>query len=222
MAELKINEPSSEILDDVLQSLGLADHIDKKKIKGQLRAHANAFSMHRAIEGKLPTIHQDTARMRGVAKDIEALRKKIDGLHPLIYGGLGFSYSEHNTRVTSLKDLERDLDTLKSIAENFGAAKFATKQPDDVLRNAVGGLMLLIEAYTGKRASVQKRSSDYGTPPELSSPEAKAIGTLLRVGQSDLLDTTLVNVISAVRREGDNYKEKYAFQLILGAAVTAF
>lgn len=82
--------------------------------------------------------------------------------------------------------------------------------------------MLLIETFTGTRASVQKRSSDLGTPPQLSSPEAKVIGMLLRFGQEDLQDTTLVNVITAIRREGDSYKENYGRQLILGGTVTAF
>lgn len=160
MAEQEINEPSREALEGVVQTLGLAKHTEKEQIKHHLRAHANAFSMHRSLVPEFPTIHEDAARMRKIAKDCAALRQKIGDLHPLIYGGLGMSYSEHNIRETRLKELEDDLDMLKSIAEKFGDAKFARKQPDDVLRNAVGGLMLLIESYTGNRASVQKRSSD--------------------------------------------------------------
>lgn len=82
--------------------------------------------------------------------------------------------------------------------------------------------MLLIEHYTDNRASVQQRSADFETSPKLSSPEAQAIGILLRNGQPDLRDTTLVNVITAIRREGDGYKEKYMYQLILGGKITAF
>ena len=127
MAEHKINEPNSEVLDDGLQTLGLDEHPNREEIKSHLLAHSRAFFMHRSVEGNLPTIHQDANLMQKIAKDCAAIEGKINELHPLIHGALNTSYSEKSCRETSLKNLEDDLATLKTIAEKFGDAKFAKK-----------------------------------------------------------------------------------------------
>lgn len=124
MAIREIIEPSREVLEDVIKLLGLAEHTEKEQIQNHLRAHANAFSMHRIVEGTYPTIHEDVARMRKVAEDCAALSQKIGDLHPLIYFSLNMSYSEKTAQKTNIRDLEGDLGILKSIAENFGNAKF--------------------------------------------------------------------------------------------------
>lgn len=217
MAYPQINEPSDETLDKVMEELGLDTNPRSQQIKEQFRNQTNAFSWLRLVEAEYPSVHEDAARMRRVAQHCEAIVREIDELHPMIHGGLMTAYKQRSDKNHSLQNLLSEIDTLRSIASKFGHTKFAKKQRDQILRLSVGGLMLLIEIHTGNRASVRKGSADYGTPPELSSPEAKVIGTLLRHGQQDLRDTTLVNVITAIRKEGDKYKEYYASQLLAGA-----
>lgn len=108
----------------MLETLRLSEHPKKDIIRHHLKAHATVFSAQRSLSKKLPTIHQDAQRMRGISGLVSNLKQELDDLHPLIYMGLNMSYSEKTVQGTGLKHLEVDLDVLKkslkiSVSQTF-------------------------------------------------------------------------------------------------------
>ena len=164
--------------------------------------------------------------MAFLAPTFKVVADKLQALNPMMSVAIAEAWRQQRLEddgSRSLGDLQADLGKLQGLAEQVGHAKFSNKQRDEVLRNSIGGLMLLLEKLTGKRATVRKRDSDLDLPPELNSAEARTIGRLLRVTEPDLEDTTIVNVITAIRRNaGNGPLNEFEHQLFLGGQVTHF
>ena len=93
--------------------------------------------------------------------------------------------------------LEAELAHRAQIGSNFATSSPAKKPKNLVLKNAVGGLMLLLEKLTGKRATIRNLTDD--TAPTLSSPEAR------------------------INRECRNKPlSDYEHQILLGGTITSF
>lgn len=209
-----------DLLDEAIALMNLTGAPDEERVRFLLKEHGLAFARCRWFRDSTPSVHEDAKRMRAIADAINVVLKGLDQLSPAISLPMAMAFSDREGAFSSLKQLQNDLVELEDVTRKFGGSKFARKQKDEVLINAVGGLMLLIETRTGNRARVSARRSYYAEPPKLSSPEAKVIGMLLRVADPDLLDTTLVNVISSIQRDfGDKYKFKFSHQLFLGAPI---
>jgi hypothetical protein len=130
-------------------------------------------------------------------------------------------FSELKGGVGAQANLFADLAAFQKMLARFGEASFAKNRKDNVLRDAIGGLMLYLEALTGNRATVQRAQSHFGKPPRLSSPEARSIGALLRVVEPGLADTTLVNKIVEISttHRGRPLTE-FEHRLLLGGRIT--
>gem|GEM_PF-6824332 len=222
----KPSEPSDDLLGQVVDDLGITDPRKQKLAKHHLSAHANSFALGRYIQRLYPTVHEDAASVREISDALKAVAVKMQALNPMMSAAIAEAWRQQKVDDDGIRpfgELQVDLGKLQMLAEQVGRAKFSNKQRDEVLRNAIGGLMLLLEKLTGKRATVRRRDSDLGLPPELSSPEARTIGRLLRVTEPDLEDTTIVNVITAIRRKvGNGPLDEFEHQLLLGGQVTHF
>ncbi len=116
-------------------------------------------------------------------------------------------------------EMIQDMERLERALSHIGKANLATKQPDRTLRHAVGGLMLELEIMTGRRATASYRQSAKNKPAKPNSPEGRAIASLLRVAQPDLMDTTIANEIS--RDFKGRHLTEFVGQLLLGAPAYA-
>ena len=222
----KLSEPSDDLLVQIVDDLGFTDPEKRKLAKHHLSAHANSFALGRYLQRVYPTVHQDAATFREISDALKVVADKMQALNPMMSAAIAEAWRQRRVGddgKLSFGELQAELGELQMLAEQVGRAKFSNKQRDEVLRNAIGGLMLLLEKLTGKRTTVRKRDSDLGLPPELSSPEARTIGRLLRVTEPDLEDTTIVNVITAIRRKvGNGPLDEFEHQLVLGGQVTHF
>lgn len=222
----KLSEPSDDLLVQIVDDLGITDPEKRKLAKHQLSAHAKSFALGRYVQGVYPTVHQDAATFREISDALKVVADKIQALNPMMSVAIAEAWRQQrgaDNSIRSFGELQADLGKLQILAEQVGRAKFSNKQRDEVLRNSIGGQMLLLEKLTGKRATVRKRDSDLELPPELNSPEARTIGRLLRVTEPDLEDTTIVNVITAIRRNaGNGPLNEFEHQLFLGGQVTHF
>ncbi|RED16656.1 hypothetical protein DFR46_1682 [Parasphingopyxis lamellibrachiae] len=213
--------PCAELLDQILADLNLQNSPKAEEIKALFAAHVKSFAIGRLLQSRYPTVHEDSARARRIAKLITSLQTELEAQNPMINLAMRVSFGEKAGADKSWSDFKNQLDILKSITERFGQTKFAKKQKDEILRHSIGGLMLLLEELTGNRAQVQQRQSDRGIPPKLNSPEARAIAALLKVAQPSLQDTTIVNRIGNIRKEaGDGPLSMFAHQLFLGGVAT--
>lgn len=156
--------------------------------------------------------------MGKIRDGIDGLTERFDRLGPVVKLGLEEAFRQKSEPDRTWDGLLKDMAQLREIADRFGSAKFVRKQRDEILKQAVGGLMLLLEMLTGNRAFGRRANSVTGSPPELVNAEARAIASLLRVTEPRLPDTTIVNVIRAIRsKAGDGPLAEFEHQLLLGA-----
>lgn len=210
-------------LDQILADLGLPETADGGRIRHMLTAHVNAFALSRYVETNTPTIHQDVHLAHELVILIDRLKDGASRFSPMTSLLLDVGLSDLVGGEKPRQKLFADLETYHGMLTKLGEASFSKNRRDDILRNAIGGLMLYLEILTGKRATVQRARSDFGRPPRLGSPEARAIGALLRFAEPNLADTTLVNTIEGIRRAHRGMPlTTYEHQLLLGGAVTPF
>lgn len=213
----------SDRLDKILADLGLPETADGGRVRCKLTAHVNAFALSRYVETNTPTVHQDVHLAREMVTLIDRLMGGASQFSPMTSLLLDVGFSGLSGEEKARPKLFGDLETYRGMLSKLGEASFSKNRPDDVLRNAIGGLMLYLEILTGKRATVQRARPDFGRPPRLSSPEARAIGSLLRLVEPDLADTTLVNKIEEIRRAHRGTPlTTYKHQLLLGGTITPF
>lgn len=212
--------PAEETLTRILDLLALPEGLKRKRLRADLWAHARAYGFSRWVFSKLPTVHEDALRARGLSEDITDLRHGLCKLHAQFQLPLQFALSQRTKRPGAWKQLDADLAVLEELLASLGAIQWARKQPDRVLRNAVGGLMLLIENATGNRARGRKRDSDRNVDPVLVNVEAQAIGLLFKDIDPELRTTSLVNVIEKIR-SGARGKplDEFEHQLFLGRPI---
>lgn len=183
------------LLDGVMEELGLSLSPDAQHIRQALVAHVNAFALGRFLGCNSPSVHEDANRAREMARLIDRLRDEAGHISPVMQVLFDVRFSEMKGGAGAQANLFADLAVFQKMLARFGEASFAKNRKDNVLRDAIGGLMLYFETLTGNRATVQRAQSHFGKPPRLSSPEARSIGALLRVVEPGLADTTIVNKI---------------------------
>lgn len=219
--EPPVVEPS--LIDGVMEDLGMSLSPDAQHIRQALVAHVNAFALGRFLGFNSPSIHEDANRAREMARLIGRLRDEAGQISPVMQVLFDVRFSELKGGAGAQANLFADLAVFQKMLARFGEASFAKNRKDNVLRDAIGGLMLYLETLTGKRATVQRGQSNFAKPPRLSSPEARSIGALLRVVEPPLADTTIVNKIVEIRttHRGRPLTE-FEHKLLLGGHVTHF
>ena len=214
--------PSPALLVEILDDLGILGD-ERRAHAGQLlRAHALSYAGSRFLAAQWKSPHQVRDEMRQVAEHVEGVSAILKALPPMYQSGLKFAFSERaGPEFPTLRQLEAGLARLAQIGSNFASSSPAKKSKNLILKNAVGGLMLLLEKLTGNRATIRNRTD--AAEPTLSSPEAHAIAKLLKVGDTDLFDLTVINVIDAINRECRNKPlSDYDHQLLVGGTITPF
>lgn len=212
--------PCDDQLNGIIAKLTLKDSVDSAKAKHHLAAHVRAYSLARLVNQAYPTIHEDARTMRRISDSFDNILSDLKTLSPQVSVGLAIGLSEKLEKDEALHILKSDIESLRQIANHFDEAKFKRKQPNEVLFYAVGGLMLVLQSMTGNLAGVRQRNSDTGTLPALNSAEAEVIGRLLRIANPELQDTTLVNVITKIRREADkNGLSRFEHKTLLGGKI---
>lgn len=219
----ELPKPDEHLLETVIIDLGLAHRSDVSTIKRLLSAHASAFAMGLFLQSRYPTVHEDAKRMATIRDAADRILELLESANPLNATVIAAAMADRADEPGKLDQARKNIELLRDVSARFAGIPFARKQRNQMLEHAVGGLMLLFEKLTGNRATVQERQSDRGIPPRLSSPEAAAIGMLLRVAQPRLQTTTLVNTINRIRREaGNGPLDRFEHQLLLGGTVTVF
>lgn len=210
--------PSDALLNEIVVDLGLSGSPDAEEFKRTLAAHARSFALGRHFDATLARAHKSRDHAASASKNLAEARGHIAALSPIVSGFLAVKLEEDGGCI--FMDAIRGLERLEMALFSVGQARPATKQPDLTLWNAIGGLMLFLEMKTGRRAAVSPRRSHSGKEPSLTSPEARAIATLLRLTQPKLEDTTIVNQILAIRRKFRGRQlTDFAGQLLLGEPV---
>ena len=211
--------PSDELLDAIMVDLGLSGSRDAEEFKAKLVWHARSFAIGRMIEAASPNTHESRDHAASAGKSLAKALQHIDALNPLVSALVAADFEGNGDR--PFMKIIGELERLQQILSRVGKARPSKKQPDRALRNAIGGLMLERELKTGRRAKVSPRRSHSGSEPSLSSPEARAIASLLRISEPKLADTTIVNQIISIRRKhrGGRQLTEFAGQILLGTSV---
>lgn len=214
--------PSPALLVEILDDLGILGD-ERRAHAGQLlRAHALSYAGSRFVADQWKSPHSVRYEMIQVAEHVKDISAVLKTLPPMCRAGLKFSFSERaGPEFPTLHQLEAGLAHLAQIGSNFATSSPAKKPKNLILKNAVGGLMLLLEKLTGNRATIRNRTDEKA--PTLSSPEARAIARLLKLGNTPLSDLTVINVIDEINRECRNKPlSDYEHQLLLGGTITPF
>lgn len=206
----------------ILDDLDIRGDERRAHVGRLLRAHAFSYAGSRFLNSEWIPPHIVRQNLIQVGKHVDKIRAVLQTLPPMYRTGLHLSYSERaGPNFPTLHQLEAGLAHLAQIATNFVSSSPAKRPKNLILKNAVGGLMLMLEKLTGNRATIRNRTDE--TAPTLSSPEARAIAKLLKVGDRDLSDLTVINVIDAINRECRNKPlSDYEHQLFSGGTITPF
>lgn len=211
---------SDGAVEEALDLLNVQSSRARAQLAHHLRAHANSFAFARHLETLYPTVHENRTAMGALAEQVAAVRKGLDGLNPIYLGVLQIRFEELTGQSRAWDSFASELKALHSLLLGAGSAKLAKKRSDTNLRNAVGGLMLLLENATGNRARGRARDPITKREPEFANAEAMAIGKLLQAVDKRLQVTTLVTTINNIRRKhkGEPLKT-YAHQLMVAGRI---
>ncbi len=211
--------PSEDLIAEVLDDLHVTGAAKRAHLGRLLLAHARAYSFNRALKSKWANPHDVRAQMQMTAADLEAVLGRLERLPPELKVMISLAYAERaEGQPANWNQLLAGMQLAQSLTQALSTMKPPNKLPNRVLKNAVGGLMLLLEEVTGNRAKARRRGE--GREPELVSVEAQVIGKLLR-SVTRLDTTTLVNIIDAIcQAHRSQPLSTYSHQLFLGGTIT--
>ena len=214
-----LRTPPASLIEEVLDDLNISGLGRRANIGRLLYEHARAYSVSRSLEATWESPHRVRADMAEAAVALDSVLSQLERLPPEFKGALAMAYSERaEGQFADWKQLLAGMRIAQSLTQNLSTIKPPKKAPNRMLRNSVGGLMLLLENVTGNRAKVRPRGE--GREPELLSAEAQVIGKLLRNVDPALQTTTLVNTINSICRANRGKSlAAYSHQLFLGGKV---
>lgn len=212
--------PPASLIEEVLDDLNIRGSKRRASIGRLLWEHARAYSLSKSLEATWQSPHRVRADMAAAAVALDSVLGQLERLPPEFKVALAMAYSERTEgQAGGWKQLLAGMRIAQSLTQGLSTTKPPKKAPNRVLRNSVGGLMLLLEKLTGNRAKVRPRGED--REPELLSAEAQVIGKLLRSVDPTLQTTTLVNTIHGICRASRGKSlAAYSHQLLLGGTVT--
>jgi hypothetical protein len=192
----------AELVEEIADLIGVRDSSSRAYLHQILPHQAQSYQWGKALlDADRP--HRSRDAVLRTAAALTAALEALDevGLEQSV--ALAHLYREkiEEGSLGSLTRTRQDIKTLRDAAAAWtDRYKPTARRPRHrSLELHIGALMLLFEEITGVRATVSlTRNGCY--EPRLTSPQAKAIGMLLRAVDPQLTDTAVANKIDEIRK----------------------
>lgn len=195
-----LTEVAPETLDEIIASLNLEGDPRCGELRRKLDHAARSYLFWKEVLADGVSPRKAKAGLARLASVFGEAVELIDSMSLQHRGALQVMLdSADPARGQSLLVFRQTLERLRKAAGDFSERYDPPggRPRNVVLEQTVGALMLLLERHTGARAEVSLKK-DGAYRPRLTSPEAQAIGKLLRAVDSRLTTTMIANKLHEI------------------------